>query len=70
MKTDQYDHLTYGGLVNRIRDGVSLTDHQKKVMAKCGLTIDDFRNQKSDAEKAAIVNAYRMMERLRDSLQP
>jgi hypothetical protein len=65
MKANIYDELTYEGTVNRIRDGVSLSEHQKAVMAKCGLTIEDFKNQKSIEERCAIVNAHRMFERLK-----
>lgn len=59
IKEYKYDHLTYGGLVNRIRDGIALTDHQKRTLEKCGLTVEDFRNQKTNDEKIAIVNQLR-----------
>lgn len=59
IKHDQYDQYTYEGLVNRIRDGVSLTEHQKQTMEKCGLTVEDFRNQRTTEEKIALVNQLR-----------
>ena len=52
---------TYGAVVDRIRRGLPLSQHQKEVMQRCGLTEEDFRDQKSDAEKAAIINAHRMI---------
>ena len=59
MKENIYGEKTYGGLVNRIRDGVTLSERQKTKMLECGLTMEDFQNQKSLAEKLAIVNAAR-----------
>lgn len=59
VKQDRYDQYSYGGLINRIRDGVSLSRHQQEVMAKCGLTVEDFRNQKTEQEKIDLVNKLR-----------
>ena len=56
---DMYDQNTYAGLVNRIRDGVSLTDNQKKAMSESGLTVEDFRNQKTIEEKVKLLNELR-----------
>jgi hypothetical protein len=64
MSENIYDPLTYGGLVNRIRDGKPLTQHQKAVMAKLGLTEDDFRNQLTTEQKVAIINEARALDQL------
>ena len=56
---NKYDQLTYAGLVNRIRDGVSLSEHQKLTIARCGLTVEDFRNQKTEQEKIDLINRLR-----------
>ena len=61
-KQDRYDTLTYEGLVNRIRDGVPLSEHQKVTMARCGLTVEDFRNQKTTEENIALLNRLRSRE--------
>jgi hypothetical protein len=60
IRQDQYDQYSYGGLINRIRDGVSLSPHQREVMAKCGLTVEDFRNQKTEQEKIDLINKIRL----------
>jgi hypothetical protein len=49
---------TYGVVVDRIRRGLPLSQHQRETLKRCGLAEEDFRNQKSDAEKAAILNAH------------
>lgn len=61
-KPNIYDPMTYDGLMNRIRDGIPLTDHQKKTMEKVGLTVEDFKNEKSTEEKCSIMNYLRGVE--------
>jgi hypothetical protein len=58
-KENRYDQFSYRGMVNRIRDGVSLTPHQLKTMELCGLTVEDFRNQKTETEKIELINRLR-----------
>ena len=62
IKQDRYDQYSYDGLINRIRDGVYLSRHQQEAMAKCGLTVEDFRNQKTEQEKIDLVNKLRVEE--------
>jgi hypothetical protein len=59
LREDRYDQYSYAGLVNRIRDGVTLTTHQLEVMKKCGLTTEDFRNQRTEQEKIDLLNRIR-----------
>jgi hypothetical protein len=66
-RDERYNELTYGGVINRIVDGVPLSPHQKRVMVECGLTEEDFKNQLSLEEKCAIVNAHRMLKQLQES---
>lgn len=61
-ESEKYEELTYGGTVNRIRDGIELTKRQKETMEKCGLTVEDFINQPTLEEKIDAVNAFRCGE--------